>query len=55
MESLFIQMMYKSQFRKIDPYDWFCGSESHIILSSVFCVKEQHLFEIDFLSNIWSI
>ncbi len=18
------QMMYKSQFRKIDPYDWFC-------------------------------
>ncbi len=18
-------MMYKSQFRKIDPYDWFCG------------------------------
>ncbi len=22
--------MYKSQFRKIDPYDWFCGSGSHI-------------------------
>ncbi len=23
-------MMYKSQFRKIDPYDWFCGPGSHI-------------------------
>ncbi len=22
--------MYKSQFRKIDPYDWFCGPGSHI-------------------------
>ncbi len=20
-------MMYKSQFEKIDPYDWFCGPE----------------------------
>ncbi len=26
MESLFIYLlMYKSQFKKIDPYDWFCG------------------------------
>uniref|UniRef100_A0A672R0H4 DNA repair protein XRCC4-like n=1 Tax=Sinocyclocheilus grahami TaxID=75366 RepID=A0A672R0H4_SINGR len=24
------QMMYKSQFRKIDPYDWFCGPGSHM-------------------------
>ncbi len=24
------QIMYKSQFRKIDPYDWFCGPVSHI-------------------------
>ncbi len=22
--------MYKSQFQKIDPYDWFCGPESHM-------------------------
>ncbi len=22
--------MYTSQFRKIDPYDWFCGPGSHI-------------------------
>ncbi len=22
--------MYKSQFRKIDPYDWFCGPGSHM-------------------------
>ncbi len=27
-------MMYKSQFRKIDPYDWFCGPGSHIALLS---------------------
>ncbi len=24
------QMMYKSQFQKNDPYDWFCGLGSHI-------------------------
>ncbi len=24
-------MMYKSQFWKIDPYDWFCAPRSHII------------------------
>ncbi len=24
------QMMHKSQFRKNDPYDWFCGPGSHI-------------------------
>ncbi len=23
-------MMYTSQFRKIDPYDWFCGPGSHL-------------------------
>ncbi len=21
--------MYKSQFQKLDPYDWFCGPGSH--------------------------
>ncbi len=31
MERLFIQMMYKSQFRKIDHYDWFCVPGSHIV------------------------
>jgi len=24
------QMMYKSQFQKIDPCDWFCGPWSHL-------------------------
>ncbi len=24
--------MYKSQLKKIDPYDWFCGPGSHIII-----------------------
>ncbi len=23
--------MYKSQFQKIDPYDWFCGPGSHTV------------------------
>ncbi len=23
-------MMYKSQFQKIDPYDWFCGPDIYI-------------------------
>ncbi len=22
--------MYKSQFKQIDPYDWFCGPGSHM-------------------------
>ncbi len=36
--SLFsFQMMHKSQFRKIGPYDWFCGPGSHIsYITSVF-------------------
>ncbi len=24
-------MMHKSQFHKIDPYDWFCGPWSHTV------------------------
>ncbi len=27
------QMMYKFKFRKIDPYDWFCGPGSHTVYS----------------------
>uniref|UniRef100_A0A671PH19 Neurexophilin 4 n=1 Tax=Sinocyclocheilus anshuiensis TaxID=1608454 RepID=A0A671PH19_9TELE len=26
--------MYKSQFQKIDPYDWFCGPRSHLCFIS---------------------
>ncbi len=37
MESLFIQMMDKSQFLKIDPYDWFCGPGSHVYNTFQFC------------------
>ncbi len=30
-------MMHKSQIWKNDPYDWFCGPESHILIKgSVF-------------------
>ncbi len=33
-------MMYKSQFQKIDPYDWFCGpgSQIYLIHEPVFCI-----------------
>ncbi len=27
--------MYKSQFQKIDPYDWFCGPGSQFIKESI--------------------
>ncbi len=27
--------MYKSEFRKIDPYDWFCGLGSHVLYVKV--------------------
>ena len=27
-------MMYKSQFKKIDPCDWFCGPGLHIRMIS---------------------
>ncbi len=30
MESLFIQLMYKSQFQKVDSYDWFVV-QGHIL------------------------
>uniref|UniRef100_A0A673JNG9 TBC1 domain family member 9 n=1 Tax=Sinocyclocheilus rhinocerous TaxID=307959 RepID=A0A673JNG9_9TELE len=51
MESLFIQMMYKSQFQKIDHYDWFCGPgsfqrlsktahENKAVLSSQYIARE---------------
>ncbi len=40
MERLFIsfQMMHKSQFPKIGPYDWFCGPGSHIYIYIMLCV-----------------
>ncbi len=30
MEILFIQMMHKSQFHKINPCDWFCAPGSQL-------------------------
>ncbi len=38
MESLLFsfQMMYKSQFQKIDTYDWFCCPGSHILKTVLF-------------------
>ncbi len=54
MESLFIQLsydvMYKSQFRKMYPYDWFCGPGSHtphthIYIYTVLSVNEYTPFE----------
>ncbi len=28
-------MMHKSQFQKIDPYDWFCAPGSHILYCNI--------------------
>ncbi len=39
-------MMYKSQFRKIDPYDWFCGPGSHICLVLFWIVFASKLYLI---------
>ncbi len=36
-------MMYKSQFRKIDPYDWFCGPRSHMCF---FFLGDQVVIEV---------
>ncbi len=30
MESVFIQLIYKSRFQKMYPYDWFCDPGSQI-------------------------
>ncbi len=30
------QMIHKSQFRKIDTYDWFCGPGSHIMQTKTY-------------------
>ncbi len=32
--------MYKSQFRKIDTYDWFCGPGSRVFYK-ISCIKSQ--------------
>ncbi len=37
--------MYKSQFKKNEPYDWFCGPGSHIRMIS----------EVSYCTEDWSI
>ncbi len=34
--------MYKSQFQKTDPYDWFCGPESHFCVIMYSLLTEQN-------------
>ncbi len=42
-------MMYKSQFHKIDPYDWFCAPGSHLfIYLFILCFKNDYFFMIEF-------
>ncbi len=31
------KIMYKSQFHKIDPYDWFCVLRSHMCKQHINC------------------
>ncbi len=42
------QIMYKSQFRKMYPYDWFCGPGSHIIWKHIYKSKHTYI-------NSWSV
>ncbi len=43
-------MMHKSQFRKIDTYDWFYGPGSHIIL----IWRAEQMNAGDSLVKVWS-
>ncbi len=46
MKSLFItsfQIMYKSQFQKTDPYDWFCARTYGIFEFFIYIFKVQKL------------
>lgn len=51
MESLFIQLwgMYKSQFKKIDPCDWFWPAAESI---KVKADQEWQAFEVNMLKSI---
>ncbi len=51
MERLFIQIMYKSQF-KIDPYDWFCAPGSCIWITWQFC-HFQHISNHVLCNIVW--
>ncbi len=37
--------MYKSQFQKIDPYDWFCG-QGHKCILNIWLFTRVVLFEM---------
>ncbi len=43
-------MLYKSQFRKIDPYDWFCGPGSYMSfeLLIIWIMVEKNYMNYDF-------
>ncbi len=43
-------MMYKSQFWKIDPYDWFCGPGSHITSCSS---RLQNVINLPYKEQVW--
>ncbi len=46
--------MYKSQFKKIDPYDWFCVPGSHLCiigLKSSLKIKETIVYHTDVHDN----
>ncbi len=44
--------MYKSQFRKIDPYDWFCGPGSQMEATEIF--KSEQYFKNKFLKKYFN-
>ncbi len=38
--------MYKSQFKSIDSYDWFCGSGSYM--------TDKHALYFIYVKTVWS-
>ncbi len=35
--------MYKSQFQKIDPYDWFCGPGSQMLTETLLLILKEKI------------
>ncbi len=46
--------MYKSQLKKKDPYDWFCGPGSHIIMEeNVIYLSNLFIIYLHFIMFNW--
>ncbi len=48
------QMMHKSQFPKIEPYDWFCAPRSHLKKSNILNSAKYDWKKIKFQTEKWT-